>query len=220
MNKIINFIITVVIIILLTFPVLGQNTYKSPAKAFFYSLLVPGLGQKYVDSNSKMWYALTVESVLIGLAVGHESYSNWLEEDYSAFAAAHAGITPAGKNKSYFVAISRYSSLYRYNDQMRIDREFNRIIPETPENIWVWDSDANRYYFYDRRLKAELVHNRTKYFYSCIVLNHLINSIYAAIKANRYNARIKAPQWNLSVISPLDPAIPPVMVKITYYFLK
>jgi hypothetical protein len=97
---------------------------------------------------------------------------------------------------------------------MRIFRELDAIIPETPDNIWVWDSEDNQYFFYDRRLQAERVHNRTKYFYSAIVLNHLISGIHAAIKAKRHNAQKGGSNWNLTIAPLYDFRYETVMLHI------
>ncbi len=190
--RIITLVILIASIALLSVPAHSQDDHRSPAKAFFYSLLLPGLGQKYVDGELGFAkYFIVTEAIMIGFALGNELYSDWLEEDYRAFAANHAGVDISGKSKDYFVTISRYNSIYIYNEFMRQDRYFNKVLNETPENIWIWDTVENRTKFYDLRVDADNVQNRTTYFYSGVFLNHVVSSIHAAIKAKRHNSRVK-----------------------------
>ena len=204
----------------------AQQKQKSPAKAFFYSLLLPGLGQQYVENVGNARYMIGAEALLFGLAIGHEKYSDWLEEDYRAFAATHAGINPAGKNKDFYVTISGYNSIYIYNERMRINRNFDEIIPETPENIWVWKSPEYRRTFHLRRVDADKIQNRTMYFYAGIFLNHVVSGIHAAIKAQRHNqesdgfasTRNQNKNWNLQFITCPDPENPAHFLKLTFRF--
>ena len=198
----------------------AQQNRKSPFKAFMYSLLVPGLGQKYVDNVGNARYFIAAEVILVGLTVGHEKYSDWLEEDYRAFAASHAGVDHAGKEKDYFVIIARYNSIYQFNKKMRIDRDFESVLPETTENIWYWDSDENRNAFLERRIDADRIHNRTIYFYSGIFLNHVLSGIHAAFKAKRHNPTLPTTKkrWDLRFLTIPSPENPTHEVKLSLRF--
>lgn len=180
---------------------------KSVVRAFFYSFLLPGMGQKYVNNIGNARYFIASEAVMFGLAAGHELYSDWLEEDYKAFAAVHAGIDPAGKRKNYFIDISRFNSIFIFNENMRLNRDFESVIPETPENIWVWDSKESRLKFHGRRVDADRIQNRTIYFYTGIFLNHVVSGIHAAIKAKRFNGQTRESSFNVKFLTtnPVNP---------------
>lgn len=191
---------------------------KSAAKAFFYSFLVPGLGQRYVDEVGNARYFIAAEGLLLGFAAGHELYSNWLEEDYRAFAALHAGIDPAGKSKFYYIEISRYNSIYIYNEKMRLNRDFNKVIPEISSNLWVWDSKENRLNYHDRRVKADKIQNRTIYFYTGIFMNHVISGIHASIKARRSpDQTMENSSWHLR-FKTSNPYNPTHSLSLTFRF--
>lgn len=204
----------------------AQQNQKSPAKAFFYSLVIPGLGQRYVENVGNARYMIGAEALLLGLVIGHEKYSDWLEEDYRAFAVSHAGINPAGKDKNFYVTISGYNSIYLYNERMRINRNFDKVIPETPENIWVWESPEHRRTFHLRRVDADKIQNRTLYFYAGIFLNHMVSGIHAAIKAQRHNqksdslypTRNRNKNWSLRFITSPYPENPAHFLKLTFRF--
>lgn len=191
---------------------------KSAAKAFFYSFLVPGLGQRYVDEVGNARYFIAAEGLLLGFAVGHELYSNWLEEDYRAFAALHAGIDQEGKSKFYYIEISRYNSIYIYNEKMRLNRDFNKVIPEISSNLWVWDSKENRLNYHDRRVKADKIQNRTIYFYTGIFMNHVISGIHASIKARRSpDQTMENSSWHLR-FKTSNPYNPTHSLSLTFRF--
>ena len=65
---------------------------KSKGKAFFLSLLLPGLGERYVGSNTKSQIFVGTEVLLwLGYA-GFNRYSAWRKEDYFRKSRAVAAI--------------------------------------------------------------------------------------------------------------------------------
>ncbi|MFC1553713.1 hypothetical protein ACFL7D_03675 [candidate division KSB1 bacterium] len=196
----------------------AQYEEKSAKKAFFYSLLLPGLGQHYVEDKLGAKIFAGTELAMIGLAIGHEKYSGWLKEDYETFAAEHAGIDPYGKEKDYFVEISQYRNIYMYNEKMRKERLFDKVIPELPGYIWVWDSKANQDQYHVKRIKADKIKNRTILFYSGILANHIISGIHAVIKARRYKPQTNENSWDISYYSNQNPYNPAYFVKFSIKF--
>jgi hypothetical protein len=67
-----------------------EYDYKSPKKAFIYSLLIPGWGQRYTKSSTlKTLGFLAIEA---GMWMGYFKYNNdgtKMTDDYEAFADAH-----------------------------------------------------------------------------------------------------------------------------------
>ncbi|MFH1687612.1 MAG: hypothetical protein ABIE70_08850 [bacterium] len=63
--------------------------YKSPARAFLYSMAVPGLGQYYYGSKIKPFIFLAVEVLTWSQALKHHSDGNTLTDEYEAFNYAH-----------------------------------------------------------------------------------------------------------------------------------
>jgi len=198
----------------------AQSGKKSPGRAFLSSLLVPGLGQHYVESHGSIKYFAAAEVVMFGAAFGLEQYSDWLEEDYRAYAAEHAGVNPEGKDKDYYVEISKYNSIFIYNEKARIDRDPDSVIPETPGNIWVWDSAENRINFHYKRVDADNTSNRAIYFWTGIFVNHLVSGIHAAILAKRHNDRLDAglSNWSAKVVPKVSASNPGVRFKLSYSF--
>src|SRR6056297_483974 len=96
-----------VLILLFLIFVFSFNTVtagpKSPARAFLYSLIVPGTGQYYVNSKTRGNIFITME--VIGLsAYLYESYSsNWKIEHYKSYADSHFNYSDNDPEKKSYV---------------------------------------------------------------------------------------------------------------------
>ncbi len=201
-----------------TAPVFAQQNQKSPAKAFLYSFLVPGLGHYYVENVGKACLFITADVILFGMGIGHTIYSETLEDDFKAFGAAHAGFDPAGKDKDYFIAASRFLTIYDYNNDMRLNRDFDKVLPETPGIVWSWDSPDNRTLFLQRRIDAKRIKNRRNFYFAGMFLNHVLSGIHASFMAKRFNARLPQTGWNVRFHPPLQYENPTHSVQVTYRF--
>ena len=215
-----NYTLTSAVLLLIVSGAGAQSGQKSVARAFFSSLIVPGLGQHYAGSAGSVKYFVGAELLLAGLGVGHDQYAEWLEEDYRAFAAEHAGVSVQGKPKQYFVDIATYNSIFIYNEKMRIF-DSRSVIPETEDNIWVWDSDESRLAFHFKRVDSDKYANRAVYFYTGLFVNHLVSGIHAAILAQRYNSRQPdgvIERINMRVIPKTSFANPGIRFAVSYAF--
>ncbi len=199
-------------------PVYAQNAQKSAVKAFFYSLLIPGLGHKYVDNIGNARIFIAADVVLFGFGIGHDIYSNVLEDDYRAFGASHAGFDQNDKSKEFFIAVSRYNSIIDYNKAMRLNRDFDLVFPETSGTAWIWDLPVNREQFLKRRIDSDDIRNRRTFFYSGMFLNHIISGIHAAFKAKRYNVNAQETNWDLQFRSTAHPINPSHFIGFAYKF--
>ena len=120
-----------------------KNTL-SPAKAFFLSFLVPGLGEHFIGKKGISPYLIFTEvSLWIGV-IGTNMYAGWLEDDYRAFAANHAGVINADKTDRYYVNIGNFMNIYDYNAKKRFDRDNSLVYDEDGNFYWQWDSKENR----------------------------------------------------------------------------
>ena len=132
----------------------SQAEAKSPGKAFFYSLLLPGAGQYYAESSNSAVLFLGAEALLwLGL-VGNNLYADHLVEEYKTFAVQHAGVWNAGKDNEYWAVIGKYEDIYSYNEQRRRERRFDEVYDENAFYYWNWDSKTNRYEYDRSRLQA------------------------------------------------------------------
>ncbi len=176
---------------------------KSPGKAFFYSILLPGAGQYYTESSNSAVLFLGAEALLwLGL-VGNNMYADHLVDEYKAYAVQHANVLNGGKDKDYWASIGKYEDIYSYNEQRRRERRFDEVYDETDFYYWNWDSKTNRYNYDRARLQANEIADREVYFWGAIALNHLASAIHALAMARKYNKALEEEKisWNLRLES-------------------
>lgn len=201
---------------------LRENIYefksKSPAKAFLYSLIIPGSGQLYVGSKIK---AASFFAADIGLWTGYLIYhkkGNDGEASYRAFADQHYtnfqryftwwdGIGEDTSKFSHRLPYDRpnnvpirnreyYENIGKYDQfQLGWDDAPDTPIPVIPGNMP--DSthgpfvSPNRNTYLDMRAQANRYFSDAKTFVIVSVGNHLLSAFEAAIGAKRYNQGTK-----------------------------
>lgn len=166
---------------------------KSRGKAFMLSLLVPGLGQHYVNGASfASRFFIGTEAALLTAMVGFHTYGNWREEDYQTFAATHARADIQGKDHTYFVNLGNFISLEAYNAAKLRDRNLPDYYADIVKYYWAWDSDENRSRFYDMRIASDRAFDRVKFTAAGVFANHVVSAIMAMWSAHKYNKKIRA----------------------------
>lgn len=159
---------------------------KSPKVAACLSLLLPGLGEVYAGGNRSAHFFFITEGLsLTGLFAFHILNSAH-EANFKSFAAAHAGVKTQNKPNSYFDDLINYKSIYSRNTRARYtDGNSANIRPETPENIWEWDSEASQKKFQDLRSRATWARTRGLLFIGALVFNRFASTINAAYLARK-----------------------------------
>jgi len=200
-----------------------QNIYefkqKSVAKAFVYSLLIPGAGQFYTGSKLKGFIFLGVEA--LGWA-GYLSYQNSGDdktEEYEAFARAHWYDDP------YWDSLKVYRNIDKWEDDqvfphhlpwkidengdtvVNMNHEYYENIGKYDQFVWGWDDlqqiespvnsstpevsfrSSRRYEYVDMREDANSAYDHARAFGILVIANHVVSAIEAAISAKRFNNR-------------------------------
>jgi hypothetical protein len=163
---------------------------KSPSKAFFYSLLLPGAGEAYVGEKTQSKIFLAVELVAWGLVVANVINVNSRESDYMNYAVQHAQVNRSGKNDQFWIDIGKFDTIFEYNDERRRERDINAIYKENTFYTWNWDKNENRLFYDSQRIDAREIERNRLYFFAAIALNHLVSAINALRLANAYNRNL------------------------------
>ncbi len=178
---------------------------KSPQKAFVQSLLFPGLGHFYGESNKAGTIFTSVEVALwTGMILSRESHRVG-KNNYINFAREHADVS-GSQNHDYYVSVGKYLSVDDYNSAQRASRSHNDQYLNLAQ-WWEWDSDTNRSEFKDMRIKSDRYKNNMYYIGGGMILNRIISAITASrslsIKQNEiskasklsvgYNSQINGP---------------------------
>jgi len=207
-----------------------EYKYKSPKKAFLYSLMIPGLGQKYAGSGiikSALFFVAE-----IGMWGGH--FSNQSKGDdktieFKAYADSYwtEGDTTGG---DYGVTPPIYPNLdpdtYRgwirdnYDGTVNDDTTlFTEHLPSTKSQQYYemigkyqqfaagWDDfiddttvTAHRSYYMDMRKTANDYLDNAKNFITFSIVVHLVSAFDAAISANRHNKQIADDTWSVNAV--------------------
>jgi hypothetical protein len=169
-----------------------SSSKKSVLFAIIASLIVPGMGELYAGSFESGKYHLIAECGLWLTYAGFRVHSNWISQDAQMFAKEHADANFDNKDEKYAVNIGNFKSTSEYNETKSINREYDLIYFTDlhPDYIWNWDSDANRIYYKDRRIRSDQIKNDAKFIIGVVVVNHIISAFSAARKTVSYNKSI------------------------------
>ncbi|HHS12443.1 MAG TPA: hypothetical protein ENN03_01600 [bacterium] len=162
-----------------------SESAPSPARAFFYSLLVPGLGQVYAGAGTMTRVFVASEAALWSLYFTFRTVGNWKEADYKRFAVLHAGVDPEGKDRRYYVNLEHYDSMEAYNQAKLRQRNLNAVYPAHEGYEWEWDSRESRLRYESLRVSSDKAFNRALLVTGAVVLNHLASAIDAARAARK-----------------------------------
>lgn len=171
---------------------------KSRGKAFLFSLLIPGMGERYVGSNKKATFFLATEVSLWLTYSGFITYREWRKEDYKTYAASFAKVELDGKSDSYFIDVGNYNSIYDYNDAKLRDRNLPDYYRDVDTFYWQWQSQENRQKFDQLRISSDTANNRSMFVIGAILANHVLSAIDAVWSAHKVN-KISQSKINLDV---------------------
>jgi hypothetical protein len=162
---------------------------KSGAAAFGLSLLVPGLGHRYV--NDGHWGGagtvfLTADLTLwIGLATTI-AQKNHATDAYGSIVAMKSGNTLEGKNRAFELALASYDNSNEYIDAILRSRQWDRLdSAQDPANQWDWESDADRERYSELRDDADTAGQRKTALIGALIVNRLISGVTAALSSRK-----------------------------------
>jgi len=187
MNKIcfIFLIITLLLVIPAGEMKAQSNSDPDPGGALLRSLAVPGWGHHYVDRSdwTRGKVHLGADLVLIGSLFGLHSRANRLEQQFLTLSNLRAGIDVSERDRAFRLAIGDFNSLEEYNDFQLRSRNWNRIIEDTPENRWRWESSDDRIKYRELRSSSDRVRNQLPAVAGLMVLNRVISGLSAYTRA-------------------------------------
>lgn len=196
-HKLSVFVFSVTIIsILISGEALAQND-PDPRGAFLRSLVLPGWGHHYADSDS--WgrgaVHLGADAVLIASYAGLIIRSSNLLEQYTTLAKLKAGADISDRSRSYQLAMTNFNTLQDYNEFQLRNRNWNQLLDDIPENRWNWSSSKDRERFNDLRSDRESAKNQIPVVASLLVLNRVFSAVNAYSRARK---KSKIPELTLA----------------------
>ena len=158
----------------------AQET-KSPKRAAFLSILLPGLGERYAGGRKSVKFFFVTEGLFWTGLFAFKKLNATRENTYRAFATAHAGATTTRRANSFYDRLTNFDSIYDYNARLRyVEGELATPLPEAPENFWEWDTRASRQQFQELRSKATWARTRSFLFVGTLLFNRFASALNAA----------------------------------------
>lgn len=152
-----------------------------PRTSFLRSLAIPGWGHYYNDSDN--WtrgkFHLGADVVLIGSYFGLNARASNLEDQFKTFARLNAGLDISGRSRQLQLAMGQYNSLEEYNDFQLRSRNWDQILPDTPENRWQWESVEARERYAELRETSDRAGNQLPAIAGLMVVNRVLSAISA-----------------------------------------
>jgi len=181
---------------------------KSVGLGIVYSLLLPGMGELYADAYNTGKYFTIADGVLWGTLIGMNAYSNIQEDNYKSYAATRAGVIHENKDEDFYANIGDYTSVYSYNDQKALERNFNEMYDEEAY-FWKWNTTDERRTYRDMWNSSETASNNIRFVVGGLILNRVISAINAARLVSSYNKSLEEEvSWNFSVGFMNQPNLP------------
>lgn len=168
----------------------GPSVHQPSAKkALALSLLVPGLGHRYVHGGDwDGWaslFAIADAGLWAGL-LGVELRRDHLVEGYQTLAAQHAGVDPTGKGRAFYVNVATYESSDAFTEAQLRSRNWERVnYADDPSFQWEWATGAHFQHFRETREKSESLRRRRTFIVTTLVANRLIAGVTALRAARR-----------------------------------
>jgi len=162
------------------------------------SLVLPGWGEYSLDNQIRGRIFVLSETVLLLAILGSYSVSQRQETEFRAYAAEHAGISPDGKDRQFWVDIGNYSSLLAFNEEHLRWRDFNALYEDNDTWTWAWDSGNNRERFENMRIASDSWRLRGLFLIGGVVLNHIVSAIDALYlsKISNIKETVVSPNYN------------------------
>jgi hypothetical protein len=172
---------------------------KSASKAFFLSLILPGLGEAYTGHFGYTKFFLSTETIGWGLVVTNILRADLKVDDYKNFASQHADINLNGKDDQFWIDLGRYNNIYEHNEDRRRQRNIDAIYEENSVNNWSWDTEKDRLQYDEIRVTARKIERNNVIFFGAIVLNHIVSAVNSLRLARAYNRNSNEIGWRFDV---------------------
>ena len=176
------------------------------------SMVFPGWGEYSLGNQVRGRIFVLSETTLLLAILGSYFVSKRQEMEFIAYAAEHAGISSAGKDRQFWVDIGNYSSLLAFNEEHLRWRDFNALYEDNDTWTWSWDSNNNRERFENMRIASDSWMLRCSFFIGGVVLNHIVSAIDALYLSKISNIK------ETDVSANYDPYSDKTRLSLNFYF--
>ena len=172
----------------------------SRRKAMGASLLIPGWGQHLAGRPVRGNVFLVAEAAIIVSFITGRVKGNINQNRYIDYAGDFAGVAePDGRSDGYYQKLGSYisSDAYilslrqtaraYYGDDLEAREQYIDHFRPSPEEAWLWPSDAYRENFLDLRKKSRNDYRNSDMMIGVAVVNRLLSAVDAARLVHKLN---------------------------------
>jgi hypothetical protein len=182
----------------------GQAT---PRGALLRSLVLPGWGHHYAQPEA--WTAgkihLVADVSLLAAYFGYDLRASDLERTLVTQSKHYSGAELNGRPRSFRFAVADFESLAAYNDHQLRTRNWNRVLPDIPENQWMWQDEASRKRFVSLINQEAAASDQLPAIVSLMVVNRVLAGVGAYRRAS-----------SLSVTTGIEAGNPSLRLRIDF----
>jgi len=186
---------------------------RSPLKAVGASLLLPGLGERYVEPGRRSTLFFALEATIWSTWAFYRIQAEDRESRHEEFAVLQ-GAAAAQEDDDYYEHIGLWLSLDEWHEIVRRDARFR--FPDDPgaqeayfqENqrydesqSWEWEDDATRLRFRQLRSRSERSFRNARLAAGAAIFNRFASAIDALAMTRSFNAKANrgGPEFSLRV---------------------
>ncbi|MBN1638606.1 MAG: hypothetical protein JW866_06555 [Ignavibacteriales bacterium] len=194
-------------------PVLLEK--KNTGLAILYSLLLPGMGELYAGDYSLGKYLTVTDGVLWGTVAGFSIYGNWQKNNYQSYAQVYGKINLNDKDEDYYANIGNYMSIYDYNREMELNRDFDEMY-NLETHYWSWDNKTERSKYRKMWVSSTESFNNIRFVVGALIINRIVSVINAVRLVSKYNQNLEQELgWNLFI--GLEQPNSPSEISVNFY---
>ena len=154
---------------------------RSPRKAALLSLLIPGTGELYAGGGKSARFFLFTEGAFWAGLFAFRALASARRSTFESYAAAHSRVEPAGRPNSFLDELERFDSIYARNAwELYVSGDQAALRPETPGEVWEWDSEASRLKFRELRGRKAWASQRAFLCIGALLVNRFASALNAA----------------------------------------
>lgn len=165
---------------------------KSPWRALGMSLLLPGGGQYYVESDVKAKIFAALEIGLWSAFIAFRQQGNWREDDFRLLAEGRAGADLTDKDDRFLDVVGFYDSREEYNKLAGVYTRDRQYFPDNTFYFWKWDSEDSRMKYRELKNDSRSYFRKANFTLGFIIANHVISAADAYFAAKRHNRGIES----------------------------
>lgn len=173
---------------------------KSTTLAVLYSILLPGMGELYLENYSSGKTFTMIDAALWVGYFGMDYYSKYQRDNFKEFAHVHGGLPHGSYSDALYADVGNYLSVKVYNDEKSFQRQFSDMY-DPVNQYWAWDSQSERREYRKLWLSSQHAKNNLRFVIGALVLNRAVSAINAVriqIARNKKNAATSTMQVGFS----------------------